>query len=157
MRRLLKFLHTAGAVGLMGSMVSLLVLTAYVPAPAELAEYARMRAAMGAIAVYVFFPSLGLTILSGLVSLALNRAWLEQGWTLGKLGVGLLMFEGGLVAVAGAMRHEASLAADALAGKMPVAELGQWLDKEGTVLIFLTAVSLIAIALGIWRPRAFWK
>ena len=50
MRRLLKFLHTIGAVGLMGAMACLLVLLVFVPAPASLAQYALIRGAMGGIA-----------------------------------------------------------------------------------------------------------
>ncbi|MDX2257663.1 MAG: hypothetical protein NW205_01985 [Hyphomicrobiaceae bacterium] len=162
MRRILKLLHTIGAIGLTGSMAALLVMTVYAPAPgagepSALAEYARYRAAMSGVATYLFFPSLGLTILSGLVSLSLNRAWVDQGWALGKLGVGLLMFEGGLIAIAGAMRKEAELSAQAVRGDVGAGELGAWLDKEPMVLVFLIAISLIAVALGIWRPRAFWK
>ena len=54
-----KFLHTMGAIGLMGAMASLLVLLSATPAPSSLAAYALMRGAMGAIATWVFFPRSG--------------------------------------------------------------------------------------------------
>jgi hypothetical protein len=63
MRRLMKFMHTIGAIGLMGAMGCLLVLLSFTPTPASLSEYARMRAAMGGIATWIFFPSLGLTLI----------------------------------------------------------------------------------------------
>jgi hypothetical protein len=47
MRRLMKFMHTMGAIGLMGAMASLLELFSFIPAPTSLSEYALMRAAMG--------------------------------------------------------------------------------------------------------------
>ena len=62
MRRALKFLHTMGAIGMMGAMACLLVLLAFTPPPTPVSEYAVMRAAMGAIATWIFLPSLGLTL-----------------------------------------------------------------------------------------------
>ncbi len=55
MRRLLKFLHTMGAIGLMGAMACLLVLMSVSPPPTDMAGYATMRAAMAAIARLGFF------------------------------------------------------------------------------------------------------
>jgi len=54
MRRLMKFMHTMGAIGLMGAMACLLVLLSFTPAPASLSQYALMRAAMGGIATWIF-------------------------------------------------------------------------------------------------------
>ena len=49
MRRLLKFLHTMGAIGLMGAMACLIVLLGFMPKPASLSEYALMSAALGGV------------------------------------------------------------------------------------------------------------
>lgn len=54
MRRLMKFLHTIGAVGLMGAMACLVVLLGFLPKPALLSEYAMMTAAMGGIVTWIF-------------------------------------------------------------------------------------------------------
>ena len=40
MRRMLKFLHTMGAIGPFGAMTCLLVLLAFTPQPTSLSEYA---------------------------------------------------------------------------------------------------------------------
>ena len=61
----MKFLHTMGAIGLMGAMACLLVLLNLTPAPASLSNYAMMRAAMGGIATWVFLPSIALTLVAG--------------------------------------------------------------------------------------------
>ena len=54
MRRFLKFLHTMGAVGLLGAMASLLVLLSVAPPRTSLAGYAAVRGAMGAICSWLF-------------------------------------------------------------------------------------------------------
>ena len=70
MRRLLKFLHTMGAIGLMGAMACLLVLMIFTPPSSSLAGYASMYGAMAEIATWILFPSLALTLISGLVAIA---------------------------------------------------------------------------------------
>ena len=116
MRRLLKFLHTMGSAGLLGAMASLVVMLSLAPAPSALAGYAAMRGAMGAVATWIFLPALAVTLMSGLLAMALNRAFLNAGWAWLKLATGVLMFEGGLVYVQGPMKQEAEQSARALAG-----------------------------------------
>ena len=79
MRRLLKFLHTMGAIGLMGAMACLVVLLGFMPKPTSLSEYALMSAAMGSIVTWIFFPSLALTLIAGLLAIAANRAYHSAG------------------------------------------------------------------------------
>lgn len=153
MRRLLKFLHTMGAVGLMGAMAPLLVLLSLAPPPSDLAGYALMRGAMGAIATWIFLPSLALTLLAGLLAMAINRAFLNAGWAWLKLATGVLMFEGGLVYVQGPMRQEAEQSARALAGRLDPAQLAASLGAERNTLWVLLAVATVNVVLGIWRPR----
>ena len=90
MRRLMKFLHTMGAIGLMGAMACLVALLCFLPSPASLSEYALMRAAMGGIATWIFLPSFGLTLVSGLLAMALNRGYQNAGWAWVKLASGLV-------------------------------------------------------------------
>jgi hypothetical protein len=45
----MKFLHTIGAIGLMGAMICLIVLLGFAPKPASLSEYAVMFAGMNGI------------------------------------------------------------------------------------------------------------
>lgn len=153
MRRLLKFLHTMGAIGLMGAMACLLVLRDLVPAPTQLAEYALMRGAMGDIATYIFMPSLALTLLAGLLAIAVNRAFHNAGWAWVKLATGILMFEYGLVGIQGPMKQEAELSARAVAGEVPVTELAASIGGERGSLWILLAVAAVNVGLGIWRPR----
>lgn len=153
MRRLMKFLHTIGAVGFTGSMVCLLVLFHYTPPPASLVQYALVRSAMAGIATWVFLPSLALTLIAGLLAIAVNRAYHSAGWAWAKLATGVLIFEWGFTAILGPMQQEAELSARALSGSVAAATLAGSASAERTSLWVLLAVATANIALGVWRPR----
>lgn len=153
LRRTLKFLHTMGAIGLMGAMACLLVLLAFVPPPARLAEYALLRGAMGTIATWVFLPSFAMTLIAGLLAIAINRAFHNAGWAWVKLVSGLAVFEGSFVGVIGPMQEEAEQSAKVLAGQADVATLAQSLGAEQGTLWLLMAVATANVVLGVWRPK----
>jgi hypothetical protein len=153
MRRLIKFLHTMGAIGLTGAMACLLVLLSFTPEPASLSEYALMRAAMGGIATFIFLPSLGLTLVAGLLAIALNRAYHSAGWAWAKLLSGVLVFEWGFAAIQGPMQQEAELSARALAHEVDPATLAATLGAEWKSLWVMLALAAVNVILGIWRPR----
>jgi len=153
MRHLVKFLHTMGAIGLMGAMVSLIVLFSFLPEPAVVAESARMRAGMGGNAEWVFLPSMALTLIGGLLAFAVNRAYQDAGWA---LATGIIIFEWGFVAVVGPMQNEALLAARALAGEFDPAGLGKTLSAERNSLWVMFDVASANVVLGVWRPRFVW-
>jgi len=154
MRRLMKFLHTIGAIGLMGSMACLIVLLNLTPAPtASLSHYAEMRAAMGAISRWIFFPSLALTLVAGLVSLAVNPGLHSAGWALTKLATGVLVFEWGFAAIQGPMQEAAEDSARALAGEVDPATLAASLGPEQASLSVMLGIATVNVILGVWRPR----
>ena len=153
MRRLLKFLHTMGAIGLMGAMACLLVLLSMTPAPSSLAEYSLMRGAMAAIAKWVFMPSLALTLIAGLLAVAFNRAFHNAGWAWAKLLSGLLIFEYGLVGIQGPMQQEADQSVLALSGSVEATSLAASLSSERMSLWALLVVATANVVLGVWRPR----
>ena len=153
MRRLLKFLHTMGAAGVIGAMATLVVLASVAPPPSQLPAYAAVRGAMGTIATWMFLPSLALVLIAGLLAVGFNRAFHNAGWAWLKLLTGVLIFEGGLQGVVGPMQQEAERSAAALAGKGGVAGLAGTLGVERNTLIVLLAVAVANVALGVWRPR----
>jgi len=153
MRRLTKFLHTMGAIGLMGASACLLVLLSFLPAPTALSEYALMRAAMGGIATWIFLPSLGLTLIAGLLAMAFTRAYQSAGWAWAKLLSGLLVFELGFASIQGPMQQEAEMSARALAHEIDPAGLASSLGSEWTSLGVMLALATANVILGIWRPR----
>jgi hypothetical protein len=149
----MKFMHTMGAIGLMGAMACLIVLLGFTPAPTSLSEYALMRGAMGGIATWIFLPSLALTLVAGLLAMAVNRTCHNAGWAWAKLLSGVLVFEWGFAAVQGPMQQEAELSARALSHEIDPATLAASLDAEWKSLWILLAVATVNVILGIWRPR----
>jgi hypothetical protein len=153
MRRLLKFLHTMGAAGLIGAMASLLVLLIVAPSPSDPAEYVSAYAAMSAIATWILLPSLTVTLIAGLLAIAWNRAFHNAGWAWAKLGSGVLVFEGGLVNIQGPIKEEAERSAAALATHWDAAAAtGLSGSEQGSIWVIL-AVSVVNVVLGVWRPR----
>jgi len=152
-RRAMKFLHTMGAVGQIGAMACLLVLLSFVPAPTSLSEYSLMRGAMGGIATWIFLPSLGLVLITGLLAIAFNPGYHSAGWAWAKLFSGVLVFEWGFVAIQGPMQQEAELSARALASEVDPATLAVSQGAEWKSLWVLLAVATANVILGIWRPR----
>jgi hypothetical protein len=149
----MKFLHTMGAIGLMGAMAALIALLDALPPRTALSEYAAMRSAMGAIATWIFLPSLALTLIAGLAAIALNRSFHNAGWAWLKAGSGVLVFESGFAGVLGPMQNEAEVSAKALLGQADPAQLALSLGAERGTLWVLLAVAAANVALGIWRPR----
>jgi hypothetical protein len=152
MRPLLKFLHTVGAIGMAGSLASLVAFYFAMPDVAAIGEYAGVRRIMGLIATWVLFPSLGLTLVAGLLAIAASPAFHNAGWAWIKAATGILIFESGFVGVLGPIQREAERSASALAGKADVGALGTGLGSERNVLLVLLAVSLANVVLGVWRP-----
>lgn len=153
LRRVLKFLHTMGAIGLIGAMASLLILASTAPPPTSIAGYAAVRGAMGAIASWLFLPSLAVTLIAGLLAIAFNRAYHNAGWAWLKLLTGVSMFEGGIQGIQGPMQEQAERSAEALAGKLDPATLAGSLGSERGTLWVLLVVATANVVLGIWRPR----
>jgi hypothetical protein len=142
-----------GAIGLMGSIACLLVLMSVAPPPASMAGYALMHGAMAAIATWIFFPSLALALMSGLLAIAVTPGYHNAGWAWAKLATGILIFEGGLVETLGPIQEEAKRSSAALAGQLDPATLTGAYGAERSTLWVLLAVATANVVLGIWRPR----
>ncbi len=141
-----------GAIGLMGAIASLLVLMRFAPPPNALAEYASTCGAMAEIATWIFFPSFALTLLAGLLAIAVNRAFHNAGWAWVKLATGILIFQGGFHAL-GQIQEEAERSANALAGRTDASAITGTFGAERGTLWVLLAVATANVVLGIWRPR----
>lgn len=122
----------------MGAMACLLVLLGLPDAEGS----GPIKAAMAGIATWIFFPSLALTLVPGLLAIAVTPAFHNAGWVWLKAATGILIFEGGLVYVVGPLRGETG--AEGLAG---------FVAAERATLWLLLAVSGANVALGVWRPR----
>jgi hypothetical protein len=153
MRPLMKFLHTMGAIGLMGAMACLIVLLEFAPDPTSLSGYALLSAAMSGIVTWIFLPCLMLTLIAGLLAIAVTRAYHNAGWAWLKLATGVLMFEWGFTAIVGPLQEEARLSAQAVTGSVDPTTLAASLGAERNSLWMLLAVASANVILGVWRPR----
>lgn len=153
MRRLFKFLHTLGAAGFMGAISAFIVLLMFMPPVTDLANYAAVYRMMADISRWVFFPSLALTLIAGLLSIYQTTAFQNAGWVGVKALTGILIFEGGLLHVHGAITDEAKRSARALAGQIDPVIVTSPGGVGQTTLWVLLAVAAANIALAIWRPR----
>ncbi len=149
MRRLLKFLHTLGAIGLMGAMASLLVVIGFAPPPTASVGVAAVMVAMAQIATWIFMPSLAVTLISGLLALAVNPGYHDAGWVWVKAATGILIFEAGFVDVLGPMQA----AAKTSVASLDPAHLARTYAAERNTLWVLLAIGVANVALGVWRPR----
>jgi hypothetical protein len=76
MKRLLKFLHEIGAVGVVVSFAAIIVLVASAPSPSEaLLAYAAVRQCVSCLARWLLVPSLSIVLISGLLAIAANESY----------------------------------------------------------------------------------
>ena len=136
----------------MGAMACLLVILCFAPSPTSRAGYAALLGAMADILQWVFLPSLVLTLIAGLLAIAVTYAYHDAGWAWVKAATGILIFEGGLH-ILGPIQDAAKRSANALAGQMAPATTAAMFDAERNTLWVLLAVAAANVALGIWRPR----
>jgi Predicted integral membrane protein (DUF2269) len=151
-RRLVKFLHEIGAIGVLGSLAACVVLVATAPADSTVA-YAATRHGIAAVSRWLLVPSLLLVIVSGLLAIIATRPYMDAGWVWVKALLGISMFEGTLLTISASSRRAAELSAQAAAGQGDPALLAEVLRTEWGGLWILIAVSVANIALAVWRPR----
>ena len=138
---------------MLGALAAMLVLHTVLPGTDDLAGYGQMRAAIARIAEWLLLPSLGLVLVSGLLAMAVGTSYHNAGWAWAKLALGVVMFEGTLLAVQGPAQREAALAERVAAGDAAPAELALSLAGEWYSLWIIAMLATLNIALGIWRPR----
>lgn len=153
MRRLLKFLHTIGAIGLMGAMACLLVMLGFAASPQPLPAYALLTDVMSRVATWIYLPSMALTLTSGLAAIGINRAFHNAGWAWAKLATGVLMFEWSLAGIVQPLKSEAERAAAALLAPAEPALLAATVGPTRNSIWVLLAVAAANVVLGVWRPR----
>ena len=153
MRKAMKFLHTAGAVGITGAVAAHLVLLTALPELTTLAEAAALRAGILAVATWLLLPSLVLVLVSGLLAIAAHPQFGNAGWVWVKVALGLAIFEATLVSVQRPATRNLEYTLDAMAGTISPEELAGMLHSEWGPLWVILAICIANIVLGIWRPR----
>lgn len=154
MRKALKFCHTLGGVGLLGTLLTLIIVFVMLPDPTQdIAGYAALTELVDRLARWVMLPSLILTLVSGLLSIGAVTAFHGAGWAWLKLATGVVMFEGTLLAVQGPIQREANLTRQYLSGEVEAAALASSFETISYSIFVLGSVAVANVVLGIWRPR----
>lgn len=152
LRKLIKILHEIGAIGVVGSFAACILLAAKAP-PLPLIAYAVARHQIAVITQWLLVPSLAVVLISGLLAIAANKAYVDAGWAWLKALLGVSMFEGTLVTIAGSARHAAELSALAASGHPDPVQLAQVQRTESGSLWLLLTLSFANIVIGVWRPH----
>jgi hypothetical protein len=150
MLRLLKVLHTLGAIGLMGGLMVCLVLVGR-PAPGPAATEA-LRHALDAVFVWGLVPSMLVCVVSGFASWMVHRPFRNALWASLKGVSGLSVMEVTLHLQSQA-REATALAVQAVAGAPQPLAWAEVRHTEEVLVWVLLVLSFLNIVLGVWRPR----
>jgi hypothetical protein len=153
MRRILKVLHTLGAIGLAGGLAAFMLVLAAGPEPAAAGEYAALRRALATLSGWLILPSMVATLVSGLLAMAVHFPFQDRGWVWAKAVSGLLVFEATLASVDGPAKAAATHSASAVAGEIDSATLAGLIDDKWGAWWMLLAIFVTNVVLAIWRPR----
>ena len=154
MGQFLKFGHSMTAISFLGAVVVLWVFHQQLPSPGDALEvYAAQRQTMERIASLVLMPSLLVSLLFGMASMAAVPGFHGAPWAWAKLVTTVLMLEGSLLGIQSPNKREAARAQRALEDVEWIAELGQTMAAEQWSLIIIGFVATVNVALGVWRPR----
>jgi hypothetical protein len=92
---------------------------------------------MAEIATWIFFPSFALTLIAGMLAIAVNPAYHNAGWAWVKLATGILVLSGNLQAL-GPIQVEAKRSAGVLARQLdPESITGSGGEEIGTLWVLL--------------------
>jgi uncharacterized membrane protein len=152
-RRLLKALHTLGAIGFMGGLAAILVLVANT-AVEPTASFAAVRNGIALINRWLLTPSLLIVLVSGLLAIAATNAYKDAGWAWMKALLGVVTFEGTLLTIVGSGRKAAEQAAAAVSGQPEaMTQVTALLRTEWGAVWLMLGLGFVNIVLAIWRPR----
>lgn len=152
MRKVLKILHTLAACGLIGGLLGYMILLTAGPQDTP-AAYADLRASIAVISTYVLLPSLGVALVSGVLSMAAHTPFLGMRWAWVKAVSGILMFKGVLTVIGAKADHAAAVSRRIANGEVSAEVLEAAIAYEWLTLWTVLALSAANVVLGVWRPR----
>ena len=155
LRKTLKILHTLAACGLIGGLLGYMVLLTWAP-QATPAAYADLRQSIAALSSTILVPSLAVALISGLLSMAVHRPYLDKRWAWVKAAMGIIMFKGVLTIAGFKAGPAADLARRIAEGEAAGPRLEEVIAYEWSALVVMLALSVANVVLGVWRPRLEW-
>lgn len=153
MRKLMKFLHTAGAIGLTGGLGTFMLVLAAGPEMADIDAYAPLRASLATVSSWIIVPSMGLVTTSGLLAMAVHYPFMDAPWVWIKAVSGVLVFEATLGSIDGPADQAAAASARAVAGEISLAEMAVLVNDKWVAWWVLLGLAVANVVFAIWRPR----
>lgn len=153
MRRFLKFLHTASAIGLAGGLAAYMLVLAAMPDDISLETLLAVRESLAVVANWLILPSMVVVLTSGLLAMGVHFPFHNAPWVWVKAISGVLIFEATLGAVDAPAQHAVAAANRAIAGDIETAELARLVRDEWGAWWALLGLSAANVAIAIWRPR----
>lgn len=151
-RKVSKIMHSLAACGLIGGLACYMLLL-IVNVPETPTAYADLRRVIQTISDYVILPSLGLALVTGLLSMMVHYPFTEKSWVWLKAVSGVVMFEGTLTVISAKARYAAKKSAEIAAGDAPADALQGLLAQEWNTLAVITAIAVVNVIIGVWRPK----
>ena len=151
MRQLMKFLHTVSSAGIVGGLLAYGLILTFAPQGTP-QDYADMRQTISAICQYMIMPALGISLVTGLLAMAVHRPFQELRWVWVKALLGISMFEATLAIIQAKGADAARISAKIAAGEPLQQDLALTISSEWTTLGAIMAISLANYVLGVWRP-----
>jgi hypothetical protein len=143
MTRLCKFLHLLGAIVFTGILLAGVALLTLAPPPVAGSWPVLLPLATAAV-TWLLVPGLLVTVVSGLLAIAAHRPFMEAPWVWLKGALGMLLTAIVLARLQPGLVEAARLAASGAAAPLE--------GVRASAALALIAC-LLAIALGVWRPR----
>lgn len=152
MRPLMKFLHTFSSCGVVGALLAYMVVLIYAPHDTP-QDYADMRKTVLALCNYILIPSLGISLITGLLAMVVHKPYMDRRWAWAKALLGMSMFESTFAIVGSKADYAAKLSQRIANGEASADILATTLHSEWTSLGAIMALSIANIVLGVWRPK----
>ena len=142
------------AMSFLGAVIVLWVMLDRLPQPDQALEiYVAQRQLIERITSLVLMPSLLISLLFGLASMAAVPGFHGAPWAWAKLVTTVLMLEGSLLGIQSPMKREALLAEKALIDASQISQLASNIASEQSSLVLIGVVATANVALGVWRPK----
>jgi len=144
--RIIKVVHTLGAIGIMGGVAACVVLRLHGPGPGA-EGWLVVRHQLNALFRYLLVPSTGVCIFSGFLSMFVYKPFWDALWAWAKAGSGVILLQFTFRLKWNALDVTAPLdPSDPL-------DLSKALRNEWSGFWVLLGVSLFNVVVGVWRPR----
>ncbi|MEM8548643.1 MAG: hypothetical protein AAGF46_10845 [Pseudomonadota bacterium] len=152
LRKSIKFLHTIGGAGYGGGLAAYMAMLAFTPDITTIAEHQALRGGLAGISGWIILPSMGICIVSGLLSMAVHHPFQNAPWAWIKALSGVLVFESTLVAIDGPAKAAAKIYNDAAAGVIDAAKAADLVRDEWMAWWILLGLAIANVLLAVMRP-----